>query len=192
MGLAALSLSTSGSLKDNQISQTSKVSDPNGLNLSASGTVGLAQPNALSLSLDGTIPTAALKRPLLEADIRAEGAISLKGSVSGSASSPAYQITATPAGLKVTSLSTGLTVQNIGGTAAVTQDQAVLERDHRRSGNRRNAVGGRYGRHEKWFSDRSFHQAQSGPLYRPGPGDRRSRRRPEYYRSSCLKPPARP
>lgn len=125
-GLAALSLSTSGDLKDNQISQTSKVSDPNGLNLSASGTVGLQPPNALALSLNGTIPTAALRRPLLEAGIRAEGAIALKGTVGGSASAPSYQITATPAGLKVTSLSTGLTVQNISGTAAVTQEQASL------------------------------------------------------------------
>ncbi|ASP32528.1 translocation/assembly module TamB domain-containing protein [Labrenzia sp. VG12] len=125
-GLAALSLTSSGDLKDNQISQTSKVSDPNGLNLSASGTVGLQQPNALALTLDGTIPTAALRRPLLEAGIRAEGAIALKGTVGGSAKAPAYQITATPAGLRVTSLSTGLTVQNIGGTAAVTQDQASL------------------------------------------------------------------
>ncbi|WP_269582399.1 translocation/assembly module TamB domain-containing protein [Roseibium sp. Sym1] len=125
-GLAALSLSTSGDLKDNQISQNTKVSDPNGLALTASGTVGIQSPNPLALSLNGTVPTAALRRPLLEAGIRAEGAISLAGSVSGSATAPQYQITATPAGLKVTSLSTGLTVQNIRGTAAVNQDQASL------------------------------------------------------------------
>ncbi|MES0808588.1 translocation/assembly module TamB domain-containing protein [Roseibium sp. SCPC15] len=125
-GIALLGLQSSGTLKDNQVSQTTKVSDPNGLNLSAAGTVGLAQPNPLSITLDGTVPVAALKRPMLEAGLRGEGAISLKGKVSGSATSPAYQITATPSGLKVTSLSTGLTVQNISGTAAVTQDQASL------------------------------------------------------------------
>ncbi|MEM9632769.1 MAG: translocation/assembly module TamB domain-containing protein [Pseudomonadota bacterium] len=125
-GIAVLGLQSSGTLKDNQISQTTKVSDPNGLNLSAAGTVGFAQPNPLAITLDGTIPVAALRRPMLEAGLRGEGAISLKGKVNGSATSPAYQVTATPSGLKVTSLSTGLTVQNISGTAAVTQDQASL------------------------------------------------------------------
>lgn len=125
-GLAALGLTSSGDLKDKEISQTTKISDPNGLNLTISGNVGLLTPNPLALALDGTIPTAALRRPLLEAGIRAEGTISLAGSVNGSATAPRYQITATPAGLKVTSLSTGLTVQNIRGTASVTQDQASL------------------------------------------------------------------
>ena len=125
-GLSALSLQSSGTLKDNQVSQNTKVSDPNGLNLAAAGSVGLAQPNPLSITLNGTVPTAALKRPMLEAGLRGDGAIALKGSVSGSATSPAYQITATPSGLKITSLSTGLTVQNITGTAAVTQNQASL------------------------------------------------------------------
>lgn len=125
-GLAALNLQTSGTLKDNRVTQKTTASDPNGLTLTASGSVGLSQPNPLAISLDGTIPVAALKRPLLEAGIRGEGAISLKGNVGGSAASPTYQITATPAGLKVTSLSTGLTVQNIGGSASVTQDQAAL------------------------------------------------------------------
>jgi len=125
-GLSSLSLQSSGTLKDNQITQTTSASDPNGLKLTASGNVGLAQPNPLSITLDGTVPIAALKRPLLEAGIRGEGAIGLKGNVSGSAASPAYQITATPAGLKITSLSTGLTIQNIAGSAAVTQERASL------------------------------------------------------------------
>ncbi|MES0882365.1 translocation/assembly module TamB domain-containing protein [Roseibium sp. SCP14] len=125
-GIAVLGLQSSGTLKDNQISQKTKISDPNGLNLSAAGTIGLAQPNPLSITLDGTVPVAALRRPMLEAGLRGEGAVSLTGKVSGSATSPAYQITASPSGLKVTSLSTGLTVQNISGTAAVTQDQASL------------------------------------------------------------------
>lgn len=125
-GLAALGLSTSGALKNNQITQDTKLTDPNGLNLAASGSVGLQAPNKLALTLNGTIPTEALRRPLLEAGIRAEGTISLSGSVGGTASAPSYQITATPAGLKVTSLSTGLTVQNIRGSAAVSQDQASL------------------------------------------------------------------
>jgi len=125
-GLAALSLSSSGDLQNSQIKQSTKISDPNGLNLTASGSVGLKAPNPLALTLDGTIPTAALRRPLLEAGLRTEGAISLTGSVGGSATAPQYQITAKPAGLKVTSLSTGLTVRNISGTATVNQNQASL------------------------------------------------------------------
>ena len=125
-GLPTLALKTTGTLKDNQVSQETTVSDPNGLAFSASGTVGLSQPNALASTLDGTVPINALKRPLLEAGIRGDGAVSLKGNVGGSATAPTYQITATPAGLKVTSLSTGLTVQNIAGTATVTQTQASL------------------------------------------------------------------
>lgn len=125
-GLAALGLQTEGTLRNNQINQQTTVSDPNGLKLAASGTVGLEQPNPLAISLDGSVPIAVLKRPLLEAGIRGEGVISLKGNVGGSATSPTYQINATPAGLKVTSLSTGLTVQNINGSASITQDQASL------------------------------------------------------------------
>lgn len=125
-GLSALALKTTGTLKDNQVSQETTVSDPNGLAFSASGTVGLAQPNAIAITLDGTVPVNALKRPLLEAGLRGDGSVSLKGNVGGSAAAPTYQITATPAGLKVTSLSTGLTVQNIAGSATVTQEQASL------------------------------------------------------------------
>jgi translocation and assembly module TamB len=125
-GLSALALNSNGTLINNQISQTTKVSDANGLSISAKGTVGLSSPQPLSITVDGTIPTAALRRPLLEAGIRAEGGISLNGSIGGSAQSPAYNLTAAPSGLKVTSLSTGLTVQNIRGSANVTQDQASL------------------------------------------------------------------
>jgi len=125
-GLTTLALKTSGTLKDNQVSQETTVSDPNGLAFTASGTVGLSQPNAIAITLDGTVPINALKRPLLEAGIRGDGAVSLKGNVGGSTAAPTYQITATPSGLKVTSLSTGLTVQNIAGTATVTQEQASL------------------------------------------------------------------
>jgi len=126
-GLDALSLKSTGTLKDNQVSQSTSVSNAGGLNLQASGTVGLSQPNALALTLDGTVPTAALRRPLIEAGIRADGSIALKGNVGGTAKAPAYQVTATPSGLKVTSLSTGLTVQNISGTATATQDRASLD-----------------------------------------------------------------
>ncbi|WP_296603748.1 translocation/assembly module TamB domain-containing protein, partial [Roseibium sp.] len=50
----------------------------------------------------------------------------LSGNVGGSAAAPTYQITATPNGLKITSLSTGITVQNIRGTASVSQNEASL------------------------------------------------------------------
>ncbi|MBN9670310.1 translocation/assembly module TamB domain-containing protein [Roseibium aggregatum] len=126
-GLSALTLKSTGSLKDDQISQSTSVTNSGGLDLKTSGTVGLAAPNALAITLDGTVPTAAIKKPMLEAGIRADGAISLKGTVSGSAKAPTYQITATPVGLKVTSLSTGLTVQNIQGSATATQDRASLD-----------------------------------------------------------------
>ncbi|CTQ53983.1 Autotransporter assembly factor TamB [Roseibium album] len=125
-GLSAVNLTSTGTLKGDQISQTIKIVDENGLTFSASGTVGTVQPNRLSLTLDGTVPVAALRRPLLDAGLRGEGAVALKGSVGGTATQPSYQITATPAGLKVTSLSTGLTVQNIRGNASVNQTQASL------------------------------------------------------------------
>lgn len=125
-GLAELSLSTSGTLKDNKINQTTKVSDPNGLNLTAAGTVGVQKPNSISLTLNGTIPTAAIRRPMLDAGLRGEGTIALNGSVGGTAAAPTYQVTATPNGLKITSLSTGITVQNFRGTASVTQNEASL------------------------------------------------------------------
>lgn len=125
-GLAALSLKSSGSLKDNTITQDTVISTQNGLKLTAVGTVGLAQPNMLAVTLNGTVPVATLRRPLLEAGLRGDGVVSLSGKVSGSATAPVYQITATPAGLQVTSLSTGLTLKNIQGTASVTQDQASL------------------------------------------------------------------
>lgn len=125
-GLSDFSMTTTGTLKNNQINQSTKLNNASGLNFASSGTIGLAQPNPLSIKLNGTIPTLALKRPLLEAGIRSEGAIAVDGNVGGSASSPTYQITATPADLKVTSLSTGLTVRNISGNASVNQNQASI------------------------------------------------------------------
>lgn len=125
-GLTSLALTSKGSLKDNRIDQSTSVSDANGLKLDASGTVGVAAPNNLAIKVSGTVPTATARRPLLEAGLRAEGSISINGTVSGSAKSPVYQMTATPADLKVTSLSTGLTVENIRGSAAVSQDKASL------------------------------------------------------------------
>ncbi len=125
-GLSVLDLQTSGTLKDNLVTQTTKVGDPNGLKLTASGTVGLAKPMPLAITLDGTVPVEVLRRPMIEAGLRGEGTIVLKGNVGGTASAPAYQVTASPSGLKVTSLSTGLTLQNIRGSAAVTQNQASL------------------------------------------------------------------
>ncbi|WP_299814009.1 translocation/assembly module TamB domain-containing protein [uncultured Roseibium sp.] len=125
-GLTALDLTSSGSLKSDQVTQTTRVSDPNGLNVTAEGTIGLSKPNALSISLNGTVPLATLRRPLLDSGLRGDGTISLQGTVSGTASNPSYQVTATPAGLQITSLTTGLTAQNIGGTISISQDQAVL------------------------------------------------------------------
>lgn len=124
--LSVLGLTSTGTLKNNQVQQQTKITDPNGLSVSADGSIGLQAPQPLSLNVAGTIPTAVLRRPLLEAGLRADGSVSLKGSVSGSVQSPAYNLTATPSGLKVTSLSTGLTVQNIKGAATVTQEQAAL------------------------------------------------------------------
>ncbi|QDG77872.1 translocation/assembly module TamB domain-containing protein [Labrenzia sp. PHM005] len=125
-GLSALGLSSTGTLKNNQINQQTKLTDASGLSVSADGRIGLKSPQPISLSVAGTIPMAALRRPLLEAGIRADGGVSLKGTVGGNAQAPAYTLTAAPSGLKITSLSTGLTVQNIRGSAAITQDQASL------------------------------------------------------------------
>lgn len=125
-GLTPLALNSTGTLKQKTVSQQTRITDANGLTVSATGTVGLDAPMPLALSLNGTVPTAVLRRPLLEAGIRAEGAITLDGKVSGSANALAYAINATPSGLKVTSLSTGLTVQNIRGSASVNQERATL------------------------------------------------------------------
>ncbi|MEP1934745.1 MAG: translocation/assembly module TamB domain-containing protein [Roseibium sp.] len=125
-GLSALALSSTGRLTNNEITHSSKVTGDGGLALNADGIVGLDAPMPLSMTLDGSIPMTALRRPLLEAGLRAEGSLALTGSLSGNAQAPAYQITASPSGLKVTSLSTGLTVQNIRGAAVVNQDQASL------------------------------------------------------------------
>ena len=125
-GLSALTLASTGSLTNNTISQSTKVNGANGLALQVDGTVGLNAPTSLSLKLNGTVPTASFRRPLLEAGLRAEGAVALTGAVGGTAASPSYQITATPSGLKVISLSTGLTVQNIRGSAIANQNQASL------------------------------------------------------------------
>ncbi|MEP3047449.1 MAG: translocation/assembly module TamB domain-containing protein [Roseibium sp.] len=125
-GLSALALSSTGNLSNNQITQSSKVTGDDGLSLNTKGTVGLNAPMPLAIEVDGSIPMATLRRPLLEAGLRADGSVALTGSVSGNAQAPAYQITASPSGLKVTSLSTGLTVQNIRGAAVVNQDQASL------------------------------------------------------------------
>lgn len=125
-GLSPVNLTSKGTLSNNQVSQTTRIVDANGLTFTANGTVGVAAPNSLALTLDGTVPVAALRRPLLEAGLRGEGAIAVKGNIGGNVKAPSYQITATPAGLRVTSLSTGLTVQNIRGNASVDQTRISL------------------------------------------------------------------
>lgn len=125
-GVTPLAVNTTGRLDGNTVSQQTRITDTNGLAVSSSGKIEIEAPRQLAMTLSGTIPAGVFRVPLLKAGIRAEGAITLDGAISGSLSAPAYQISAVPSALKLTSLSTGLTVQDIRGSATATQDQLTL------------------------------------------------------------------
>ncbi|MTI42984.1 autotransporter secretion inner membrane protein TamB [Roseibium hamelinense] len=121
-GLAAVSVDSNGTLSGTQITQKTVLDGGGGLGMTASGSIDIAAPGRLNIDLNGNAPLAALRRQFTQAGIRGEGAVSVAGKVTGSFSKPAYSLTVTPNGVRITSLNTGLTVQNVTGSVAVNQD----------------------------------------------------------------------
>ncbi|ADZ71219.1 translocation/assembly module TamB domain-containing protein [Polymorphum gilvum] len=126
LGLPALGLASSGRLSGNRIDQTTTASGPDGTTLTAKGTVGLEGARALDLALDGTVPLALARRTLTEAGFRGEGAMRVTGRVGGTVAAPRPALTAVPSGVRVTELSSGLTLQDVTGSIDIDGERIVL------------------------------------------------------------------
>ncbi|WP_196223389.1 translocation/assembly module TamB domain-containing protein [Roseibium sp. RKSG952] len=125
-GLAAVSVNTSGTLENNIITQKTVLDGGNGLGMTASGTVGLKAPGTLDIALDGNAPLAALRQRLTMAGLRGEGSVRIAGKITGSFQKPLYNLTATPTGVRMTSLNTGVTIQDVTGTVSVTPEAVSI------------------------------------------------------------------
>ncbi|MEP0233246.1 translocation/assembly module TamB domain-containing protein [Roseibium sp.] len=119
-GLPALNVASTGTFKNNLVSQKTTVSGAEGLALTADGRIGIERPQSLDIALSGRFPLAFLRRPLTEAGLRAKGSLDLSGSVSGTLASPQYAVTARPNGISLTELTTALTLQDVTGSIDVT------------------------------------------------------------------------
>jgi len=125
-GIARLDLTSTGTLRSNRIQQQTRVSGPEGLALTASGAVGLSTPQALDIRLDGAVPLALARRQMIQAGLRATGAVNVEGRVGGTIAAPRYNIEARPAGVSVTGLSTGFTVRNVTGSVSASQETVSI------------------------------------------------------------------
>ena len=121
-GLLPLSLSSSGKLADNKVTQQTSIAGSDGLKLAANGTIGLNAPQPLNLAVTGSVPLASLRKPLTQASLSAVGAFSVSGSVTGNAKAPAYVLDVNPVSVTVTSLANGMKLQDVSGGIRATQD----------------------------------------------------------------------
>lgn len=125
-GISALGLQSEGTFQNGQIVQQTNISNADGLSASAKGTVAAAAPQSLNLQVSGDIPLAAFRRKLTEAGFRASGNIALGGTVTGSTGAPQYALEAVPRNISLTELSTGLTLQEVGGRVDVTPQNVSI------------------------------------------------------------------
>jgi len=125
-GIARLDLASTGTLSSNRIQQETRVSGPEGMALTARGAVGLASPQALDIQLDGSVPLALARKQIIQAGLRATGAVNIDGRVGGTIAAPRYNIEARPSGVSVTGLSTGFTVRNVTGSVSANQDTVSI------------------------------------------------------------------
>ncbi|MHC5654122.1 translocation/assembly module TamB domain-containing protein [Stappia sp. ICDLI1TA098] len=118
-GIDPLAVSSTGQMRGNRITQTTQVSGSEGLSLVATGPVTLGTPGSLSINLSGTVPLATARQKLILSGFSGEGALALSGTVSGALTAPRYAISLTPRDVRLTQLSSGLTLQNFSGNVAI-------------------------------------------------------------------------
>ncbi len=123
-----LQIDSTGSFAKNRIDQKTTVTNSSGLNIQASGAIGLAGDQKVSLATSGNLPLDVVRAKLIEQNLGGSGGFSLSGSVSGSIKDPQIAIDIRPVNLKTTQLSTGMTLTNYSGDIQVTKQEIAINK----------------------------------------------------------------
>ncbi|KZL24837.1 translocation/assembly module TamB domain-containing protein [Pseudovibrio sp. Ad37] len=123
-----LQIESTGSFADNKIDQKTIVTNSSGLNVEASGAIGLADGQEVSLTTSGNIPLDVVGAKLIEQNLGGSGGFRLSGSVSGSLKDPQIAIDIQPVNLETTQLSTGMTLTDYSGDIKVTRQEIAINK----------------------------------------------------------------
>ncbi len=125
-GLPSLNVRSDGTFANNAITQTTVVSGPPELRLTASGSVNLSTQPILDIRLNGGVPLSLARQKLILSGFSGAGALIVNAHISGPASAPRYSGTVTPQGMKITELSSALTLNNFTGVVELSNEAVVL------------------------------------------------------------------
>ncbi len=122
-----LQLQSSGSLSNNVINQQTTVRNGAGLNVQASGRIGLTGMQSLSLTSSGYVPLDVVGAKLIDLDLGGSGGFQVVGQISGSVKDPQFSIKFTPSALTTTQLSTGMTLTEYTGAIEVSRKDITVD-----------------------------------------------------------------
>ncbi|MBA5775814.1 translocation/assembly module TamB domain-containing protein [Stappia sp. F7233] len=125
-GIPPLSVSSKGTLKGKTVDQTTVVSGPGGMQLTAAGTANLGSPISVDMTVKGRVPAEIAREKLTLSGLSGSGAAIVDARVNGPLTGLRFSGTVTPEGLQVTVLSSGLTVTDFTGNIAITNDGIEL------------------------------------------------------------------
>lgn len=125
-GIPALSVSSKGTLNGKTVDQTTVVSGPGGLELTAAGQANLGSPVSVDVSVKGRVPVEIAREKLILSGLSGSGAAIVDAKVSGPVTGLRFSGTITPEGLQFTVLSSGLTVKDFTGGLALSNEAIEL------------------------------------------------------------------
>ncbi|WP_029059658.1 translocation/assembly module TamB domain-containing protein [Stappia stellulata] len=125
-GLPALSLASNGRYAGDRLTQTTRISGPDGLSLVADGSVRPAGAGSLDIAVNGSIPLSVARQRLILAGFSATGTLSVDGRIGGTFAAPTYALTLRPANVGATQLASGLSLRNVSGTIDVATNGITL------------------------------------------------------------------
>lgn len=135
-GLPPLAIASEGTFANDRVTQTTRVTGPEGLAITATGPVSLAAPTRMDIDIAGSAPLALARQKLILSGFSGNGTFDIAGKVSGPLTGPRYSATIRPRGVTLTQLSSGFTLNGLAGQVDVSNAGAAL------NGIRANIAGG--------------------------------------------------
>ena len=127
-GIAPVSVSTHGALKNDVLSLQAQASGADGLSATANGTVRLKPAPVLNVQTSGQLPLKLLNVLLAERGTRGSGLMQAKIAVTGAATDPQFNGTATIAGGAIHDPGSGVRLANLQMSARVSKSQLTVDR----------------------------------------------------------------
>ncbi|MDX5593639.1 translocation/assembly module TamB domain-containing protein [Pseudovibrio sp. SPO723] len=124
--ISPFAITSSGNLRDNVVTQETKVTSNAGLDLASTGKVSLAQGGSLDVQASGRVPLEVLRARLIRTGLTGSGFLNLSAKANGALSAPQFTATATPDGMEITQLATGLTLENFSGAVEANQERVAV------------------------------------------------------------------